>query len=303
MNNDSSGKSRLTMISRRQFLRSVPLSAALPSLLRAADDSSPRPRVGCQANAYPIEPGDFDELLKRATDLKRMGYEGFECNIRFVEGKFGNTEEARAQIESTGMKFYGPHFGLQQTPDSLDRYVAGAAALGAKHLALSGAAKGIVDADGKLNEDALAKKVDAITHIATLCRKAGLRLAYHNHTVEFQSGGAEIEELLRRTDPDLVSLLLDLGHAYREHADVVAFFSKHHARIDAMHLRDIRAGEQVPLGQGELDFSGLASLIRQTGWNGWLTVEEEGLHKSKEPAALDSILQSDRNTIRKVFGV
>ena len=291
------------MISRRQFLLTVPLSAALPSLLRAADASSPRPQVGCQANAYPIEPGDFDDLLKRAADLKRMGYEGFECNYRFVEGKFRNTEEARAQIESTGIKFYGPHVGLQQTPDSLDRCVDGAAALGAKHLALSGAARGIVADDGTLNQDALAKKVDAITRLATLCRKAGLRLAYHNHTEEFRSGGAEIEELLRRTDPDLVSLLLDLGHAFREHADLVAFFSKHHARIEAMHLRDIRAGEQVPLGQGEVDFPGLASIIRQTGWSGWLTDEEEALHKTKELPALESILQSDRNTVRKVFGV
>jgi inosose dehydratase len=242
-------------------------------------------------------------LLKSAADLKRMGYDGFECNYRFVEGKFRNTTEARAQIESTGMKFYGPHVGLQQTPDSLDRCVDGAAALGARHLAVSGAAKGIVAEDGKLNEDALAKKVEAILRLAALCRKAGLRLAYHNHTEEFRSGGAEIEELLRRTDPDLVSLLLDLGHAYREHADVVAFFSKHHARIDAMHLRDIRAGEQVPLGQGELDFPALASLIHQTGWSGWLTDEEEGLHKSQELPALESILQSDRNTVRKIFGV
>ena len=96
------------------------------------------------------------------------------------------------------------------------------------------------------------------------------------------SGGAEIEELLRRTDPQLVYLLLDLGHAYREHTDLVAFFTKHHARIDAMHLRDIRGTEQVPLGQGELDFPGLASLIRQTGWSGWLTDEEENLHKGKD---------------------
>jgi inosose dehydratase len=303
MNTDSSGQSRLTTISRRQFLLSVPLSAALPQMLRAADDSSPRPHVGCQANAYPIEPGDFDGLLKRAADLKRMGYEGFECNYRFVEGKFRNTTEARAQIESTGMKFYGPHVGLQQTHDSLDRCVDGAAALGAKHLAVSGAAKGITADDGKLNEDALAKKVEAITRLATLCRKAGLRLAYHNHTEEFRFTGAEIEALLQRTDSGLVSLLVDLGHAYRAQADVVAFFSKHHARIDAMHLRDIRAGEQVPLGQGELDFPGLASVIHQTGWSGWLTVEEEGLHKSKEPPALESILQSDRNTIRKIFEV
>jgi sugar phosphate isomerase/epimerase len=291
------------MISRREFLLSVPLAAALPGLLRAADGSSPRPQVGCQVNAYPIEPGDFDELLKRAAELKRMGYEGFECNYRFVEGKFRNTAEARAQIESTGMKFYGPHVALQQAPDSLARCVDGAAALGASHLAVSGPARGVAAEDGKLDEDAMTKKAEAVTHLATLCRKAGLRLTYHNHTEEFRAGGAEIEALLQRTEPDLVSLLVDLGHAWRVHADVVAFFSRHHARIAAMHLRDIRAGEQVPLGQGEIDFPALAAIVRRTGWSGWLTNEEEGLHKGKELSALAAILQSDRDTIRKLFAV
>jgi sugar phosphate isomerase/epimerase len=291
------------MISRRKFLLSLPLTAAaLPGWLRAADASAARPHVGCQANAWPIEPGDFDGLLQRAADMKRLGYEGFECNYRFVEGKFHSAAEARAQIESTGLIFYGPHVGLRQSADSLERCVDGAAALGARHLALSGAGS-IQNKDGTLNTETLGKKIEAMTHVGTLCRKAGLRLAYHNHVDEFSGGGVEMEELLKRTDPELVSLLLDLGHAYRAHADVVAFFTKNHARIDAMHLRDIRDGQQVPLGQGEMDYPGLAAAIRQSGWSGWLTDEQENLSKGKDLAGVEAILQSDRNAARKIFGV
>ena len=49
------------MISRRDFLISVPLSAALPALARAATGRANR--VGCQANAWQIKPGDFAGLL------------------------------------------------------------------------------------------------------------------------------------------------------------------------------------------------------------------------------------------------
>ena len=70
-----------------------------------------------------------------------------------------------------------------------------------------------------------------------------------------------------------------------------------------MHLRDIRAGKQVPLGQGELDYAGLAAAIRKTGWPGWLTVEEEGLSKSTSPQELESVLATDRRAIHKFFGV
>ena len=78
------------MISRRMFLISVPLSAALPALVRAAADppAARSNRVGCQGNAWQIKPGDFADLLKRATDMKRLGFESFECNVRFVEGQF-----------------------------------------------------------------------------------------------------------------------------------------------------------------------------------------------------------------------
>jgi inosose dehydratase len=128
-------------------------------------------------------------------------------------------------------------------------------------------------------------------------------LAYHNHQAEFTAGGAETEALLRDTDPELVFLLVDLGHAFRAGADVVSFFSRHSARIDAMHLRDIRAKKQVPLGQGELDYAGLAAAIRKSSWPGWLTVEEENLSKSLQGGQLEARLETDRRAIRKLFGV
>jgi sugar phosphate isomerase/epimerase len=288
------------MISRRDFLISVPLAAALPSLARAA--AGPSQHVACQANAWQIKPGDFQELLKRVADMKRLGFEAFECNVRFLEGQFANAKEARAQIEKTGMRLYGSHTGLRQDTDYLDRSVEGAASLGATRFALSGAG-GVMTKDGKLNQDALATKVEAMTRVAKRCQKAGLRLVYHNHKEEFMAGGAEMGELLRRTDPELVFLLFDVGHAFREKANVPAFFAAHQQRIDALHLRDIRGDQQVPLGQGELDFVALAAAIRKTGWPGWLTVEEENLAKSAGAHEIESILEIDRRAIRKLFGV
>ena len=70
-----------------------------------------------------------------------------------------------------------------------------------------------------------------------------------------------------------------------------------------MHIRDIRGKEQVPLGQGELDYAGLAALVRKTGWSGWLTVEEENLSKSLEGAKFEARLETDRREIRKFFGM
>jgi sugar phosphate isomerase/epimerase len=288
------------MISRREFLISVPLTAALPTLVRAA--TGPANHVGCQANAWQIKPGDFAGLLKTVADMKRLGFEGFECNVRYVEGQFDNAKQARRQIEETGMTFFGPHTGLAQPAEHIDKLVEGTAALGAKHLAVSGANKSILK-DGKLDQDIVKRKIDDLTRLGKRCKDAGLRLVYHNHQPEFTAGGLETDALLKGTEPELVFFLLDLGHAFRAGADLVPFFAKHYQRIGAMHLRDIRGKQQVALGQGELDYAGLAALVRKTNWPGWLTVEEENLFRSKKGAEFDLRLETDRRAIRKFFGV
>ena len=211
------------MISRREFLISIPLSAALPAFARAA--TGPSNRVACQANAWQIKPGDFPDLLKRVAEMKRLGYEGFECNVRFVEGESPRQAGPR-QIEATGMTFFGPHTGLGQPAEHLDRFVEGAASSGTKHFAVSGANKSIVK-DGKLDQGIVQKKIEDLTRLGNRCKAAGIQLVYHNHQPEFTSGGLETEALLKGTDPDLVFLLVDLGHAFRAGADLVPFFARH----------------------------------------------------------------------------
>ena len=90
------------MISRRELLLSLPLAAALPAAVRAAAGTACR--VACQANAWQIPPGDFGELLRHVAEMKRLGYEAFECNIRYVEGQLATAAEARAKIAQTGMR-------------------------------------------------------------------------------------------------------------------------------------------------------------------------------------------------------
>jgi sugar phosphate isomerase/epimerase len=287
------------LISRRNLILGTPAAAALgASWVRAA--MAARNPVACQTNAWQIKLGDFNELLSRVADLKSLGFEAFECNVRFVQGQFANAGEARARLEQTGVQFYGPHVGLGFPVEQIETMVTGSAALGAGHLALSGQGK-LLTRDGRLDQDALKAKVEAINRLARHCEARGVRLAYHNHTQEFAAGGAEIEGLLERTDPERVWLLLDMGHAYNAKADVIAFFKRHHHRIDAMHLRHMKNGKQVPLGEGELDFGSLAAAIRETSWPGYLTLEEESL-KTSDARQVETVLRSSRQQIRKFFG-
>ena len=48
-------------------------------------------------------------------------------------------------------------------------------------------------------------------------------------------------------------------------------------RIPYIHLKDIDAqGAFVPLGDGVLDIPGVVDVLRETGYDGWITVETDG---------------------------
>jgi sugar phosphate isomerase/epimerase len=153
--------------------------------------------------------------------------------------------------------------------------------------------------DGRIDPADLDRKAATLMDAARYCRERGLALAYHNHGPEFAAGGAELTGLIAKTDPALVSFLVDCGWAYRAGVDLAAFFTTHRARIAGLHLRDFKGEQQVPLGQGDVNWGPLAAAVRAAGWAGWVMAEEERADGSKPGSAAAA---PARETLRTLFG-
>jgi inosose dehydratase len=287
-------------LSRRRFVGALSTSIASLALLRGSQlraAAASAPRVGCQANGFPIKAGDFAGLLAALRKMKDLGYVGFECNVRFVESEFERVAEARKQIEDTGVAFIGTHTSMNLAkPEIFPRWVEKVAALGASAIVMSGTG---LAADGKFTAEALQKKADSLNALGKTCRDGGLRLAYHNHNPEFANKNAEMDALAKTTDAERLSFLMDAGHAKLGGGDPAAFMRKYPARIVGCHLKTYKELVQVPLGQGDWDFVDLAAAIKETKWSGWLITEEGGGPKPGNTEAL----APDRAYIRKIFGV
>lgn len=289
----------MPLLSRRRFVATLPALASTFALSRAGSvlAATAKPRVGCQANAFPLKPNDFPALLAALRKMRELEYTGFECNIRFVESEFERMAEARAKIEDTGVAFIGVHTSMQLAkPEVFPRWVEKVAALGGASVVMSGSG---LAADGNFSRDALLTKAAALNALGETCRRGGLRLAYHNHNPEFARQNAEMQGLAEETDPIRVQFLMDAGHARLGGGDPAAFMRANAPRILGCHLKTYAAGVQVPLGQGEFGFDDLATAIKATGWSGWLIAEEGGGPRAGNTAALGP----DRAYIRKVFGV
>lgn len=121
-----------------------------------------------------------------------------------------------------------------------------------------------------------------------------MQLVYHYHAGTGVFFEDEIDYLMEHVSPQLVSLLLDTGHAAFAGIDPVNLIRKHGERIGYVHLKDIRASvldrvakEQlcfmdavragvftVP-GDGNLNFPAVFSELEAYQYQGWMIVEAE----------------------------
>ena len=261
--------------------------------------ASKGPSVGCQLNAFPLKPGDLGALIGALEEIAKMNYAGFECNIRFVKPFLGELRSTRERIGKTGMTFVGAHTSMDEAADSgFADAVKSVAALGVKTIVMSG--KGLAN-DGNFSSDDARKKAAALDGFGRLCVANKIRLSYHNHNPEFANHNAEMEALARFTNPELVSFLMDAGHAHLGGGDPAAFLSAHAKRVFGIHLKTFRGKEmtgQQPLGRGDFDFEDVAAAVKKTQWSGWLIDEEGGGPIPGNFAALPG----DREHIRQLFG-
>lgn len=264
------------------------------------------PRPGCQANGWNLDPARFDLLLTAVREMKELAFQGFETNIRFVQSQLNRVPEPRAALEGIGLEFIGAHTGLpdyetmgtEKAADEVARLAGQARQVGSRALVVSH--KGL-SPTGEFSEQALERKVQMLDLAGRRCADAGLIFAYHNHQPEFRNQAAEEMGLLRRTDPKLVSVMLDMGHAWLADPDAISVFESHHARAFGLHVRDFHNRVSVPLGQGEFPLRELAQVIGKTGWSGWLIDEEERPNDLDKPGK--KATGPSRKTMKEIFGV
>ncbi|MER8808190.1 TIM barrel protein [Mesorhizobium australicum] len=136
--------------------------------------------------------------------------------------------------------------------------------------------------------------VGLIDRIADLALAHGVMPVIHQHAgcyIEFED---EFETILDKLDPGRVGICIDTGHMAYAGIDPVAFYRRHQHRVRYFHFKDIdpavhkrvlaeripflTAVEQkvfCPLGKGVVDWAALAKALRDTGYDGAATVEQD----------------------------
>lgn len=122
----------------------------------------------------------------------------------------------------------------------------------------------------------------------------GMSVVVHHHVATKIEAPWEIDRLLAETDPELVNLLLDTGHAFYGGADPLDVVKRHPSRIRYVHYKDVdpkvleharraalpaaeawKQGIFCGLGEGTVDFPEMTERLRGLGYAGWIIVEQD----------------------------
>ena len=133
----------------------------------------------------------------------------------------------------------------------------------------------------------------------------GVDCAYEVHPGEDIHDGASYEAFLDHVDQhERANLLYDPSHFVLQQLDYLDYIDRYHERIVCFHVKDAefrpngrvgvyggylpwkeRAGRFRSLGDGQVDFSSIFSLLTKYGYKGWAVLEWECCFKDSQQGA------------------
>jgi sugar phosphate isomerase/epimerase len=238
------------MWSRRRFLQNSSLAlAAMTSLqARAKQASGPLGRpIGLQI--YTVREAAGQDLPKTLKTIADIGY----AELELAGPPSRPVEELRSLLADNGLSVPSMHASMRELQVAAEQRIDYAKALGMQYLVCSFpwtkdsrfAERGSIASEVTLDD--WKWNADELNRCGELARRAGLRFGYHNHNMEFRSydGLVAFDELLRLTDPALVTMELDIAWVVTAGRDPVAYLRKYADRISLLHVKDVRKDLQV----------------------------------------------------------
>lgn len=219
------------------------------------------------------------------TQVASFGYKQIE-SYEGPQGMFwglGHTGFKKL-MDDLGMTVVSSHCDINK---DFDRKAAEAAAIGMKYLICPylGPQKSLDD---------FKRFADTFNQRGEVCRKNGIRFAYHNHDYTFVplEGQMAQDVLMQGTDKDLVDYEMDIYWVVTAGQDPKAWLEKYPDRFRLSHIKDRKKGApaseknvSVVVGTGGIDFSSILKTAADKGMRHFI-VEQEAYEGTTPLAAV-----------------
>jgi len=278
---------------RRNFLQSATAALVYSSTLLRSSRLMASPfglPIGLQLySVRELLPKDYEGTLKQ---IGALGYREVEA-----AGYFGHTpQQVKDAMSAAGLRLVSAHYSYDNLSKDFDNILAFNHEAGVDYIICS--FPGIKDPSriknmshramvNSFTMDDYRWNADHFNKFGEKVKAAGMKFGYHNHTMEFgkQEGLVPLDEMIRLTDPSLVTFELDCGWVIVGGADPVDYLHRYPTRISMLHVKDFKhtgkpesIAEPPPaaqLGEGRLDYRPVFEAAKKANIKHYF-VEQEG---------------------------
>jgi sugar phosphate isomerase/epimerase len=272
---------------RRDYIRLSALAAAAGCTLRLPAIAEKPPGLLYGVQIAGVREQAERDLAKLLRALRQIGFTEVELHAIVYHHPAATL---RHMIEDAGLRAPAGHFSLSAIQTNLDY---------ARELGLAYMVAMLRPSPQTLEEYRLI--ADQLNQAGRSAGSNGMKFAllFHNHELLPQNGSSGFAELMKHTDPALVSLELDVYWIVQAGLDPAAFLRQHKDRVKLLHLKDRLPGfptsyttdagsdHSTELGKGTIAWP---TLLRQAGKQG-IRYAFLDYDKSSSPI-LDSLGQS-----------
>ena len=279
--------------SRRSFIKAtglassgILLSTYLPSCKTSNAAKSINQNFGLQLYSLRDDlPKDPKGVLTQVASFGYKQIESFEGSKGIFWG-MSNTEFKKL-MDDLGMRIVSSHCNINQ---DFERKAAEAAAIGMNYLIAPylGPQKSIDD---------FKRFADVFNKRGEVCKKNGIRFAYHNHDYSFKPVDGQLPQdvMMQNTDKDLVDFEMDMYWVVTAGQNPADWYKKYPGRFRLCHIKDRQKGVplsekenvSVVLGQGSIDFPSILKTGVSNGLKYFIVEQEAYLGTTPLAAAKD----------------
>lgn len=263
-----------TLLSRSEWMQAYPLGLPLGLQLYSLREQLAQ---------------DYAGTLRQ---IAALGYREVEA-----AGFFQHTPaQVQQAMRAAGLHCVGAHYSMHDLQQQMDSILPFCKAVGVRYIVCSFP---WFKSPARLKDTSFRTQVQSFTledwrwnaeqfnRLGAKVRATGMRFAYHNHTMEFapQHGVVPYEELMRLTDPELVTMEMDCGWVIVGGGNPIAYLRRYPTRITLLHVKDFKKTNHpasvadpppaAELGQGTVDYRPIFAVAKKAGHVRHMYVEQE----------------------------